>query len=150
MAVSSGAAQSVRMLAETLSSVSAEQPDEATVWTKPGVFANYNVGWQYTDRKRTAVAHRVFVAHPFHAMGISEIFEIYYSSTVEHAQINVERQTILKVILNAFNDGAAQPVWEGRQDEHCLYIWQTSLNCVKSTCISLGVEIGRASCRERV
>ena len=45
----------------------------------------YNVGWLYADKKRTAEqlsreVSRLWVDHRFHAIGISEVFEIGYSN----------------------------------------------------------------------
>ena len=110
----------------------------------------YNVGWLYADKKRTAEqlsreVSRLWVDHRFHAIGISEVFEIDYSNKLLLEKVNVRRQEILSEVLTklkAVASRAEQPdagEWRGRQDAHCFYIWHASLNLISSDYVSLNV-----------
>ena len=61
---------------------SAEQPALSQVYK----FHGYNLGWNYTDKQRSAQwlseeLVRLWNEHGFHAIGLSEVFEIEYPRT---------------------------------------------------------------------
>ena len=77
------------------SGVSAAQPDLSQVYT----FHAYNLGWNYTDNRRTTQwlceeVVRRWRGHAFAAIGLSEVFEIDYPST-QLAQVDERRRGIL-------------------------------------------------------
>ena len=132
-------AQPVRTSAPFLVKRPAEISSEEV--TDSFLFAAYNVGWSLQDGRKTAKLLsqellRVYKERRFHVIGISEIFEIDYVDLAMKEQVNERRQGILASPLADFNVGAAQPIgsgqpdicWHGRQDEHCFYLRQHSLN----------------------
>ena len=117
--------------------------------TKVYKFASYNIGWNITDKSRSATRLanellEVWRRHSFHAIGVSEVFEVDYPAQTLVA-VNAQRQAILDVIVAAFNDAAATDdaaqlvVWQGRVDGHCMYLWHSSLGLLHADYISLGI-----------
>ena len=117
--------------------------------TKVYKFASYNIGWNITDKSRSATRLanellEVWWRHSFHAIGLSEVFEVDYPPQTLVA-VNAQRQAILNVIVAAFNDAAATDdaaqlvVWQGRVDGHCMYLWHSSLGLLHADYISLGI-----------
>ena len=87
----------------------------------------YNVGWLYADKKRRAEqlsreVSRLWVDHRFHAIGISEVFEIDSSNKLLLEKVHVRHQEILSgglTKLKAVASRAEQPdagEWRGRQE----------------------------------
>ena len=104
--------------------------------------AAYNVGWNITDKKRSAGLFSedlvgVWRERQFHAIGISEIFEVDYPA-VRRAGADERRRGILAEFLNDLRQHVSAG-WHGRQDDHCFYIWHESLNLIRSEFVSLGV-----------
>lgn len=88
-------------------------------------FAAYNVGWNYNDKKRSAEwlsdeIVKVWQEHSFHAIGISEIFEVDYPED--------QPEAVLQTLVEALEMRTAMS-WKGRQDGHCFYIWQPGSQC---------------------
>ena len=73
----------------------------------------------------------------FHAIGISEVFEIDYTCN-EFKNVGHRRQGILRGLVKRLNDEISAG-WCGRQDAHTLYIWHESLNLLESDFVSLQV-----------
>ena len=83
---------------------SAGQPSSSLVYS----FHAYNVGWNFTDKKRTAqwlgkelVQH--WHEHGFNAIGISEVFEIEYAAP-QKLHVDVCRKEILASLLKQLNE----------------------------------------------
>ena len=107
------------------------------------VFDAYNVGWSFTDKKRTPqrLAEElveVWLDHHYHAIGLSEIFEIEYKDEALKAQAETRREGIRDVLLETLGKVSGRP-WRARLDAHHMYIYQASLNLVKEDYVSLGV-----------
>jgi len=103
--------------------------------------AFYNIGWQYTDKKRAAadlakLMRCICQKKTVHAFGISEVFNI--AEDDKHQR----RQEIMKIILDELNaDSAAQPVWTGKADVHYIFVWNTNvLTCLLYEVISCGIQ----------
>ena len=63
------------------------------------VFDAYNVGWNLKDRKRTAERLgqelvKLWHDHEFHAIGLSEIFEIEYKDEATRNEVMTKREGI--------------------------------------------------------
>ena len=105
---------------------SSRQPDMTRMYR----FAAYNVGWIITDKGRSAARLadelvEVWRAHNFHAMGVSEVFEVDYpAATLD--QVNARRQAILDEVVAAFK-AIDDAQWQGRVDGHCFYLWNSLL-----------------------
>ena len=118
---------------------SAEYPRMSRVYK----FDAYNLGWQITDLKRSAQwlgeeLVQLWRQHQFDGIGISEVFEVDYPPG-KLGEVNARRQEILLEVLGRLNADASGG-WSGQQDNHCMYVWQRSLNLVFADHISLGVE----------
>ena len=118
---------------------SAEYPRMSRVYR----FDAYNLGWQLTDKQRSAKLLgeellQLWRQHQFDGIGISEVFEVDYPA-VSLGKVNARRQEILREVLERLNADASGG-WLGQQDNHCMYVWQRSLNLVFADHISLGVE----------
>ena len=106
------------------------------------VFDAYNVGWSLTDKKRTPALLgdeliRLWREHAYHAIGLSEIFEIEYPPD-QLPHVREKRETICKVLLRMLTE-ASNLEWRARPDAHHLYIYQASLNLLREDYVSLGV-----------
>ena len=118
---------------------SAEQPVMSRVYK----FDAYNLGWNITDKERSArwlgeELVQLWRNHQFDAIGLSEIFEVDYPKG-KLEEVNATRREILSELLARLNADASGG-WLGRQDGHCMYISHRSLNLVLADYISLGVE----------
>ena len=107
------------------------------------VFDAYNVGWNLTDKKRTPqlLAEELVAVwrhHPFHAIGLSEIFEIEYKDEALKAQAQTRREGIRDVLLKTLGKVSGRS-WRARLDAHHMYIFQAELNLLKYEYVSLGV-----------
>ena len=105
-------------------------------------FASMNLGWQITSKKHTAewlctAVEDVMQARAPDALSLREIFEIDDNSEVA----TVRKQNLLEMILGRLNskDSAAQPVWTGRCDIHCIFIWKMHLNLVHADLVSCSI-----------
>ena len=81
----------------------AEQPASCPVYS----FHAYNVGWNNTDNQRDAwwlgtEVVRGWKEHKFHAIGISEVFEVDYPAD-EIKKFNDRRQRILEDLVKRLN-----------------------------------------------
>ena len=118
---------------------SAEYPRMSRVYK----FDAYNLGWQITDKERSAQwlgeeLVQLWRQHQFDGIGISEVFEVDYHPG-KLGEVNARRQEILLEVLGRLNADASGG-WLGQQDNHCMYVWQRSLKLVFADHISLGVE----------
>ena len=116
----------------------AEQPASSPVYS----FHAYNVGWNITDKERDAwwlgtEVVRDWKENKFHAIGISEVFEVEYLAD-EIEKVDHRRQSILEGLVKRLNAQACAG-WCGQQDAHTLYIWHESLNLLDSDFVSLQV-----------
>ena len=107
------------------------------------VFDACNVAWSLSDKKRTAVLLgqelvKLWHHHKFHAIGLSEIFEIEYKDEALRAQVETRREGIRDVLLETLGKVSGRP-WRARLDAHHMYIYEESLNCVKHEYVSLEV-----------
>ena len=103
--------------------------------------AFYNIGWQSTDKKRTAanlarLISTICQRKTVHAFGITEVFNIANDNE------RPRRQGIMKLILDELNvDSAAPPVWIGKTDVHYIFVWNTdALTCLLYEVISCGIQ----------
>ena len=111
-----------QLFSEELPSPSnAEQPASCSVYS----FHAYNVGWNFTDKQRTAdwlgnelVRH--WREHGFNAIGISEVFEVTYAAR-QLVAVDARREEILSSLVEHLN-GHVFPGWHGRRHDHCLYL----------------------------
>ena len=120
----------------------AEQPASSPMYG----FHAYNVGWNFTDKKRDhwwlgTELVRDWKEKKIHAIGISEVFEVDYPAD-EVKNVDDRRQDILKNLVKRLND-EVYAGWYGRQDAHTLYIWHESLNLLDSDFVSLEVPTQR-------
>jgi len=104
-------------------------------------FGFYNIGWQSTDKKRTAanlarLISTICQRKTVHAFGITEVFNIANDNE------RPRRQGIMKLILDELNvDSAAPPVWIGKTDVHYIFVWNTdALTCLLYEVISCGIQ----------
>ena len=107
------------------------------------VFDAYNVGWSLSDKKRTAELLgeelvELWRHHKFHAIGLSEIFEIEYKDEKIKNDVTMTRQHIRDVLLGMLNKESSRQ-WRARLDAHHIYMYQETLNCVKEDYVSLEV-----------
>ena len=107
------------------------------------MFDAYNVGWNLQDRKRTAERLgqelvKLWHDHEFHAIGLSEIFEIEYKDETIRNDVMMKREYIRDVLLGMLNKASSRQ-WCARLDAHHIYMYQESLNCVEHDYVSLGV-----------
>ena len=124
------------MMQPSLVSDSAVQP---TIY----VFDAYNVGWSLSDKKRTAERLgqelvQLWHDHEFHAMGLSEIYEVEYKDEATSNQVQTKRESIRDVLLGMLTKASSRQ-WRARLDAHHMYIYQESLNCVQQEYVNLGV-----------
>ena len=129
--------------AEYLSAVQSNAAQPATACREQSFcrLAFYNIGWQYTDKKRAVenlakLMKTICQKKAVHAFGISEVFNI--GDDDKHQQ----RQEIMKRILDELNaDSAAHPVWIGKADVHYIFVWNTNaLTCLLYEVISCGIK----------
>ena len=107
------------------------------------VFDAYNVGWSLSDKKRTArrlgeELVELWHDHEFHAMGLSEIYEVEYKDAATRNEVMIKRERIRDVLLGMLTKASSRQ-WCARLDAHHMYIYQESLNCVQQDYVSLGV-----------
>ena len=80
---------------------------------------------------------RVWREPSFHAIGVSEVFEIDYPAQTV-VQIKARRQEILDEVVAAFN-AVDDAQLRGQVDGHCFYLWHSSLGLAHADFSSLGV-----------
>ena len=116
------------------------------------VFDAYNVGWSLTDKRRTP-EHlgeelvQLWCDHHFHAIGLSEIFEIEYKDEAVRAQVKTRREGIRDVLLETLGKVSGRP-WCARLDAHHMYIFEEELNLLKYEYVSL--EVPTQPCQQDV
>ena len=110
------------------------------------VFDAYNVGWNLTDKKRTPqrLAEELVEVwcdhHQFHAIGLSEVFEIEYKDEALSAQVKTKREGIRDVLLETLGKVSGRS-WCACLDAHHIYIFQQELNLLAYEYVSLGVHL---------
>ena len=122
----SAAQPAAETLAEFMGSAAQPAVAQPGMWKSFCRLAFYNIGWNSQDKKHTSAMlakeiKEIVQTKDVHAVGISEVFN------ARDDYLHDRRQQIMRDILDALHDTAAQPVWDGKVDAHYIFCWKTDV-----------------------